>query len=189
MLRRTALLLLTALPAAGQAAGKVIKFTRPRVPVPLFTHEHTALLAPECTRIAVDLARRAARQCSEGVLRGDPAAVGQARLWLTVSLHLEPLNASAVHCITRWLDGQPPALAPAEENLRVFTGFLLAAAAREHAKEGSHQPLLARVLRRLAADLDPRNEDAVLASELQDRDGLAPPLQALLRGTLTVPVR
>jgi hypothetical protein len=174
-------------PLAAQEPARTVKFTKPRVPDALFTPGHTALLEPECARIATFLARYAARHCSAGVLRGEPETVARGRLLLTVSLHLQPLNPSAVHCSTRWLDGQEPALAPEEENLRVFTDFLLAAAARQPAKPAPGQEMLARVLNRLAADFDPRNEAAVLASELQDRDGRTPPFRALLEGTVKLP--
>ena len=176
------LLLLGPLIAGDEA--RALKFARPRVPVALFTPEHTALLEPECERIATFLARYAARHCTPGVLQGEPGVVARGRLLLTVSLHLQPLNASATHCATRWLDGQAPALPPEEENLRVFSSFLLSAANREDTKQGKAQALLSRVLRRLAADLDPGNEAAVLASEVQDRDGKAPPLRDLLSGSV-----
>jgi hypothetical protein len=178
------LLLCACCRGAQEEAPRIVKFAKPRVPASLFTPDRTALLEPECERIATFLARYAARHCTAGVLRGEPEAVARGRLLLTVSLHLQPLNASAVHCTTRWLDGQQPALAPEEENTGVFSGFLLSAANRESARAGDSQPLLARVLRRLAADFDPKNEDAVLASEVQDRDGKAPPFRELLDGTL-----
>lgn len=177
-------LLLSCATLAAQDAQRTAKFTRPRVPEALFTPAHTALLEPECERIATYLARFAARHCTEGVLKGDPRTIGRARLLLTVSLHVQPLNASAVHCSTRWLDGKSPALPPEEDNLRVFSAFLLTIANREGIKAGAGQDLLARVFRRLAADLDPENEAAVLASEVQDRDGKAPPLLNLINGAV-----
>ena len=106
------------------------------------------------------------------------------RLLLAVSQHLQPGNGSAVHCATRWLDGKAPSLAPPDDNLRVFSGFLLSAARRQADKPSPAREALARMLIRLAADIDPENEDAVYASEIQDRDGKAPPLKELLNGTL-----
>jgi hypothetical protein len=84
----------------------------------------------------------------------------------------------------RWLDGKAPSLAPEEDDPRLFSDFLLSVANREPAPNRPSQELLARVLRRLAADFSPENEAAVLASEVQDRDGKAPPFRELLEGTV-----
>lgn len=173
-------------PAASAAEGEsgTRPFVRPNVPSALFTHEKTALLEPECERIASFLARYAAQHCTAAVLQGNAEARSRGRLFLTVSLHLQPLNASAVHCGQRWADGKAPSLAPPDENLRLFSTFLLSAARRQADKPGPARDALARILIRLAADLDPENEDAIFASEIQDRDGHAPPLRELLEGTL-----
>jgi hypothetical protein len=169
-------------PPAGEGERKV--FVRPLVPVALFTPEKTALLEPECERIASFLARYAAEKLTDDVLNGSATARARGRLLLTVSMHLQPMNPSAVHCGLRWLDGQRPSLPPPGEPLRVFSNFLLSAAQRQSDKPAPAREALARVLIRLAADLDPENEDAIYASELQDRDGKAPPLRELLDGTL-----
>ncbi len=161
-------------------------FAKPKVPAALFTHEKTALLAPECERIASFLAKHAAERFTPGILRGDRAAMREGRLLLTVSLHLAPLNAAAVHCADAWSEGRAPRLPAAGENLRVFSGFMLRAAQRQEGEPGSAREVLGRVLIRLAADLDPKNEDAIYASEMQDLAGKAPPLRELLDGTLTV---
>ena len=169
-------------PAAAETEKR--PFVRPWVPAALFTHEQTALLEPECERIAAFLARHAAREYTTAVLRGDAAARTRGRLFLTISLHLQPLNAPAVHCGQRWADGQSPSLPPPGDDLRVFSNFLLTAAARQADKPTPARETLARVLIRLAADLDPRNEAAIFASELQDRAGQSPPLRELLDGAL-----
>jgi len=160
------------------------KFVRPNVPVARFTHEKTALLEPECERIASFLARYAAEKLTAGVLEGNAGAQTKGRLLLAVSLHLQPMNAAAVHCGLRWSDGQAPSLPPPADDLRIFSSFLLSAAKRQTGKPGPAPEALARILVRLAADLDPENEDAVYASEIHDRDGKAPPLRELLDGTL-----
>ena len=168
-------------PASG---GEKRAFVRPVVPVALFTPEKTALLEPECERIATFLARYAAEKLTDDVLKGSAMARAKGRLLLTVSLHLQPMSPSAVHCGLRWLDGQRPSLPPPGEPLRVFTNFLLSAAKRQGDKPAPAREALARVLIRLAADLDPENEDAIFASEMQDKEGKAPPLRELLDGTL-----
>ncbi|HEX2748507.1 MAG TPA: hypothetical protein VHM91_10945 [Verrucomicrobiales bacterium] len=185
------LFLVAAVRAAGQGAAdssfdappKRI-FVRPNVPAALFTSDKTALLEPECERIAVYLARYAAEKYTAGVLRGEPEAMTKGRLLLAISLHLQPMNGNAVQCATRWLDGKEPTLPPPQENLRVFSNFLLSAAVRQMDKPAPAREALSRILNRLAADLDPENEDAIYASEIQDRDGKAPPLKEILSGTL-----
>jgi hypothetical protein len=161
-------------------------FLRPKVPVPLFTHHKTALLEVECERIAAFLARHAAEKYTAAVLRGEKEATSQGRLLLTISLHLAPLNAAAVHCCDRWTEGKAPTLPSPGEELQTFSTFLLLAAQRQGGEPGSAREALARVLTRLAADFDPRNEDAIFASEVQDRAGKTPPLRELLEGSLTV---
>jgi hypothetical protein len=193
--RMTAALALCSLPpeVSGQTPPKTPapaaeperrKFVRPAVPVARFTPEKTALLEPECERIASFLARHAAENLTAGVLAGNAAAQTKGRLLLAVSLHLQPMNAGAVHCGLRWSDGKAPSLPPPADDLRIFSNFLLSAAQRQSGKPGPAPETLARILVRLAADLDPENEDAVYASEIQDRDGKAPPLRELLEGTL-----
>lgn len=159
-------------------------FVRPKVRVALFTHEKTALLEPECERIAAFLARYAAAKLTDDVLNGNAAAQAKGRLLLTISQHLQPLNAPAVHCGLRWLDGKRPSLPPPDEDVRTFSNFLLSAAKRQSDNPTPARDVLARILIRLAADLDPENEPAVYASEIQDRDGKAPPFRDLLEGSL-----
>jgi hypothetical protein len=177
------------LPSAGEGekteeAPARKTFVRPRVPEALFTPEKIALLQPECERIAVYLARRAAEKYTEGVLRGDAAAMTGGRLLLTVSLHLQPLNGSAVLCASRWMDGKAPSLPPPSEDPRGFSNFLLSAARRQAGNAGPAREALGRILTFLAADLDPANEDAIYECEIQDRDHKAAPLKELLEGTL-----
>ena len=171
-------------PPPAEAEPPVRAFVRPKVPVALFTHDKTALLEPECERIATFLARYAAEKYTAGVLRGEASARAQGRLLLTISQHLQPLNASAIHVGLHWLDGREPNLPPPGEDLHLFAAFLLSAAQRQADKPAPTRETLARIFIRLAADLDPQNEDAVYASEHQDHDGKAPPLRELLAGTL-----
>ena len=71
---------------AGVADAPKRTFDRPKVTVPLFTHEKTALLEPECERIATFLAAYAAEQLSAKVLAGDASAHARGRLLLAVAL-------------------------------------------------------------------------------------------------------
>lgn len=182
------------LPLAGLGAdtptAKAVptaRYLRAKVPIPLFTPDRTALLGSECERIAGYLVRHAAVTFTDGVLKGNAAARTKARLYLAVSLHLQPGNAAVEHCELRWLDGKKPSLPAPGEPPGTLSVFLLSAAKRQADKAGSPSDALSLVLVRLAADLDPANEEAVYASERQDRDGKSPPLQELLAGTLKAP--
>jgi len=156
------------------------------VPAPLFTPDKTALLEVECERIAAFLARHAAEKYTNGVLHGEREAMSEGRLMLTLSLHLAPFNAAAVHCSDCWVEGKTPSLPAPGEDTHAFSSFLLTAAQRQSGGPGTARETLSRVLTRLAADLDPKNEDAVYASEVQDQTGKAPPLRELLEGSLVV---
>ena len=187
----TRLLLLAAvagLAMAAPTAAAAEVFVRPRIDAALFTHEHTALLAPECGRIATWLSRHAAATLTDRVLAGDAAAIEDGRRLLALALHLEPGNPAAVQTGLRWTDGKRPAVPPPAENLRVFTDFLVSAAARTPSGSGTdvleRHALLSRFLVAVAADADPANATAVAAAERLARRGKGPPWRALLAGRL-----
>ena len=190
-----ALTLLAAAPhAAAQKADptpapKPAPFAQPKIRLAIFTHELTALLQPECERIATWLARYAATSLSTAILSGNTDAAESARRLLTLALHLDPGNASVARAALRWNEGQSPDLPPADENLRVLTDFLVRAAERKSSTPATtaRQALLARFLIRIAADADPLNESAVHRSELNDRNGLGPPWRSLMAGRLGTP--
>ena len=190
-----ALTLLAAAPhAAAQKADppptpKPAPFPQPKIRLAIFTHELTALLQPECERIATWLARYAAASLSPAILSGNTDAAESARRLLTLALHLDPGNASVARAALRWNEGQSPDLPPADENLRVLTDFLVRAAERKSSTPATtaRQALLARFLIRIAADADPLNESAVHRSELNDRNGLGPPWRSLMAGRLGTP--
>lgn len=169
----------------GEGAGRVV-FAKPVVGLALFGHEETALLQVECERVAGWLARRAAVDLTLGVLGGSGEAVEQGRRMLALAMYLDPANALAARVADRWVDGKDPELAGPDENLRVFTDFLVRVSERKAANPGAagRQALLARFLVRLAADVDPGNEEAVYRSERQDREGQGPPWKSLLAGRL-----
>ncbi len=183
-----AALLGTAGPGAADTPGgetaKPKPFIRPNVPESLFIPEKTALLQPECERIATFLARYAAEKYTAGVLKGDASAMTKGRLLLAISQHLQPMNGSAVHCASRWMDGKEPSLQAPTDDLRQFSNFLLSAARRQADKPGKEREALGRVLIYLAAELYPANGEAIYACEIQDRDHKAAPLKEILNGTL-----
>ena len=168
---------------------KPAPFPQPKIRLAIFTHELTALLQPECERIATWLARYAATSLSPAILSGNTDAAESARRLLTLALHLDPGNASVARAALRWNEGQSPDLPPADENLRVLTDFLVRAAERKSSTPATtaRQALLARFLIRIAADADPLNESAVHRSELNDRNGLGPPWRSLMAGRLGTP--
>ena len=186
--RLVVLAAIAGLATVSPAAAAPEAFVRPRIDAALFTHEHTALLAPECGRIATWLARHAAATLTDRVLAGDAAAIEEGRRLLALALHLEPGNAAAVQTGLRWTDGKRPELPPPAENLRVFSDFLVSAAARTPTGSGTavleRHALLGRFLVAIAADADPDNSGAVAAAERQARRGKGPPWRALVAGRL-----
>lgn len=169
----------------AEGAGRVV-FAKPVVGRALFSHEETALLQVECERVAGWLARRAAADLTLGVLGGSGEAVERGRRMLALAMHLDPANALVARVADRWVDGKDPELSGPDENLRVFTDFLVRVSERKAAnpEAAGRQALLARFLVRLAADVDPGNEEAVYRSERQDREGQGPPWKSLLAGRL-----
>lgn len=170
---------------SGEGSSRVV-FVKPVLGRALFSHEETALLQVECERVAGWLARRAAVDLTLGVLGGSGAAVERGRRMLALAMHLDPANVLVARVADRWGDGKDPELAGPDENLRVFTDFLVRVSERKAAnpEAAGRQALLARFLVRLAADVDPGNEEAVYRSERQDREGQGPPWKSLLAGRL-----
>lgn len=154
--------------AWAAAEGEAIAWTPLKVQVSAFSPE-LGMLDAERDEYATNLANIAV---SGFVHAGgkDKAAMERAQRLLALALNLSPRNRRAVVVNYQLGQGTLPAevkgdySAPSLARLLLTRGQLLAKTERQENR------LLARMFFQLAAELDPKNEDAVYASEVDRLD-------------------
>jgi len=102
------------------------------------------------------------------------ASVKQARRILALSLHLSPRNKQAVVTQFQLSKGIVPEKTEGNYSPQVLARLLLTRGQLLLQQEEGENRTLARYLIQLAAEIDPRNEDAVYASEMIRLDGGPP---------------
>jgi hypothetical protein len=113
----------------------------------------------------------------------DPAQVRMARRCLGLALRLDPLNKKATVADmqmsrgleVRGVDTKFPGIG--------FAGYLVKAA--DKLKNGTEDAILRSYLITMASEIDARNEDAIYATAMLKRDGLAADLITLLDGAVS----
>ncbi len=147
--------------------GKSFPWSAPKVVTSIFTND-LGLLDSERDDYATNLAILASNQVLAA--KASPASLADARRLIGLALQLSPRNKRAV--ITNFQFGKGVLPEPAESNYspQVF-GRLLLTRGQLLAKQGGDQNIrLARYFIQLSAELDPKNEDAVYACEVQRLD-------------------
>jgi hypothetical protein len=109
---------------------------------------------------------------SNGVAKAKASAASleQARRLLALSMHLAPRNKRALVAGYQLSRGMLPAEVPSEYSSEVLARLLFTRGQVLRQQGGDENLLLSRIFTELAAEMDPRNEDAVYASELQRLD-------------------
>lgn len=98
------------------------------------------------------------------------ASLEVARRYLALSLHLAPRNKRALVANYQLSRGVVPAQVESDYSPEVLARLLFTRAQVLKQQGGAENVLLSRFFVELAAELDPRNEDAVYTSELQRLD-------------------
>ena len=98
------------------------------------------------------------------------ASLDEARRLLAISLQLSPRNKKALVTSYQLKRGILPAVVASEYSGEVLARLLFTRAQVLRQQGGNENGLVASVFTELAAEMDPRNEDAVYASELQRLD-------------------
>lgn len=98
------------------------------------------------------------------------ASLEVARRYLALSLHLAPRNRRALVANYQLSRGIVPEPIDSDYSAEVLARLLFTRAQVLKQQGGAENTMLARYFVELAAELDPRNEDAVYASELQRLD-------------------
>ena len=102
--------------------------------------------------------------------KASAASLNEARRLVALSLHLAPRNRKALVLSFQLSHGVVPEAEPDNFRPEVLAGLFFTRAQVLKEQGGAENLLLARVFMELAAEMDPKNDDAVYASELQRLD-------------------
>lgn len=122
------------------------------------------MLDAERDEYATNLAAYAANSIIEG--GASLASVNQGRRILALALHLSPRNRQAVVTQFQLAKGILPEKAQGDYSPQVLARLLLTRGQLLLQQEEGENRTLGRFLIQLSAEIDPRNEDAVYASEM-----------------------
>jgi hypothetical protein len=160
-------LLLLTLSGAADDAKKPFLWNEPRVGAGLFS-DALGMLDREREEYATNLAIHAVNEVAKA--KASAASLEKARRILALSLHLSGRNRRALVANYQLNRGIVPATMESDYSEEVLARLLFTRAELLRKQGGAEDQLLARIFVELAAELDPRNEDAVYASELQRMD-------------------
>jgi hypothetical protein len=158
-----------ALVFAHAQPGSTVKFTwQPiRVDGRSFSPE-LAMMNAERDEYATNLSNLAVNRVTE--MEASPLSLEQARKLIALALHLSPRNKRAVIVNFQLSQGALPEKVRLEVGPEALAKLIYTRAGLLSKLGGEENELAARIFTALAAQLDPRNEDAVYASEVQRLD-------------------
>jgi hypothetical protein len=99
-----------------------------------------------------------------------PESIARARRMFALALHLSPRNKRALVANFQLSKGILPEVSKTDYSPQVFARLLLTRGQLLEKQGGDENRRLARMFIELAAEMDPKNEDAIYASELQRLD-------------------
>lgn len=158
---------------------KSFTWDAPKVAQSMFTAD-LGMLDTEREEYATNLASHAANQVVE--TKASPQALADARRMLALALHLSPRNKRAIVVNYQLSKGIFPEVAQGNYSPQVFARLLLSRGQLLEKQGGDENKRLARLFVSLAAGMDPKNEDAVYASEVHRLDHGAVDWTALTNG-------
>jgi TPR repeat protein len=155
--------------ACVHAAEKPSEFgiNPPKVVKSMFSQD-LGMLDPEREEYATNLAAYAANQVAAA--KASPKSLENARRFLGLALHLSPRNKKAIVVGFQLSKGIVPEVTEGNYTPQAFSRLLLTRGQLLEKQGGEENKRLARHFIQLAAELDPRNEDAVYASEVHRLD-------------------
>ncbi len=146
---------------------KPFTWDAPKVRVSCFSND-LGLLDSEREEYATNLATIASNQLAEA--KAAPASLTSARRMIGLALQLSPRNKKAVVVNFQLGKGILPAMAEGSYSAQVFARLILTRGQLLDKQGGEESKKLAKLFIQLAAELDPKNEDAVYLSEVQRLD-------------------
>jgi len=162
----TVLFYLAVVMARGEAAA-AFRWDAPEVKVSIFSNQ-LGLMAPEREDYATNLAILASNHVAE--MKATPTAIAAARRMIGLALQLSPRNKRAVVTNFQLKKGIVPERVDGNYTRQSFAKLALTRGQLLEKQAGAENQTLARYFTQLAAELDPTNEDAVYASEVQRLD-------------------
>ncbi len=147
--------------------GKGFSWNAPQVERSIFKRD-LGMLDTEREEYATNLANLAGN--SVAAAKASPASLADARRMLALALQLSPRNKRAVVVNFQLSKGILPERTESQYSAQVFARLILTRGRLLEKQGGEDNLTLARYFTRLAAELDPKNEDAVYASEVQRLD-------------------
>jgi hypothetical protein len=138
-----------------------------KVPVSAFTRD-LGMLDAERDEYATNLANCAASGITQS--KASPASLERGQRLLAVALNLSPRNRRAIIVNFQLAKGMLPDEVKGDYSPQVLARLLLTRGQLLFKTESQENRLLARMFFQLAAELDPKNEDAVYASEVDRLD-------------------
>ena len=164
---QAAAFLTTVIACSAETEGKSFAWEPPRSEAGVYTAD-LGMLDAERDEYATNMASYAANQVLTAKASAD--SLKAARRLLGVALQISPRNKRAVVVCFQLAKGVMPEAQPDEYGAQAFARLLLSRG-QLLAKQGGDQNLrLARCFIQLAAEIDPKNEDAVYAAEIQRLD-------------------
>ncbi len=160
----------------------------PIKPLPAVTKPFSpdlGMLGSEREEYATNLATYAGNQVL--ATKGSPAALADARRLLALALHLSPRNKRALVVGFQLSKGILPEAVEGNYSPQGFARLLLTRGQLLEKQGGGENTRLAHMFIQLAAGMDPKNEDAVYASEVQRLDHGAVDWSAITDGGETNP--
>lgn len=153
------------MPAAEEP--KAFAWNPPKVTRSIFTPD-LGMLDAERDEYATNLANHAASLVLAS--QASPAALAEARRMLALALHLSPRNKRALVIGFQFSKGMLPELAEGNYSPQAFARLLFSRGRILEQQGGEQNAQLARMFMQISASMDPRNEDAVYASEVHRLD-------------------
>ena len=163
----TALLLALCLPPFAVAKGADFSWSPPAIGAGLFT-EQLGMLERERDEYADSLATHAANRVATA--KADKSSLTEARRLVALALHLAPRNRKALVLSFQLARGVLPEPQAGNYQPEVLASLLATRAEVLKQQGGEQNSYLARIFTELAAEMNPTNDDAVYASELQRID-------------------
>ncbi len=155
--------------ASAHAAEEPKEFVwaAPKVVQSIFTPD-LGMLDAEREEYATNLANHAANLVI--TTEAAPASLAEARRMLALALHLSPRNKRALVVGFQLSRGMMPELAAGNYSPQAFAKLLFSRSQILEKQGGAQNTQLARMFVQIAAAMDPRNDDAVYASEVHRLD-------------------
>ena len=151
---------------AAEDAAK-FEWTPPKTGAGLFS-DQLGMLDREREEYADNLAGYASNRVAAS--SASVASLAEARRLVALALHLAPRNRKALVLSFQLSRGVLPEAAPGDYRPDVLAGLLFTRGQLLKQQGGGENQLLARIFTELSAEMDPKNDDAVYASELQRLD-------------------